>query len=90
MSSSLKGRVFDLTAKLFGLPTAFARLSIVCALIEGKRNGSELLGQVAVSQTDRSQHPGMLYRRGALARRRTGRRSTPGSSMRKFASCARH
>ncbi len=72
MSFSPEDRVFDLAAELFGLLSAPTRLRIVCALIEGERNVSELLEQVAVSQPNMSQHLGMLYRGGVLARRRTG------------------
>ena len=72
MSFSPEDRVFDLAAELFGLLSAPTRLRIVCALIEDERNGSELLEQVAVSQPNMSQHLGMLYRGGVLARRRTG------------------
>lgn len=72
MSSSPQDRVFDMAAELFGLLSAPTRLKIVCALIEGERNVSELLEKVAVSQPNMSQHLGMLYRAGVLARRRTG------------------
>lgn len=71
MLSSPEDRAFDLAAELFGLLSAPTRLRIVCALIEGERNVSELLEQ-AVSQPNMSQHLGMLYRGGVLARRRTG------------------
>ena len=72
MSSSPEDRVFDLAAELFGVLSAPTRLRIVCAPIEGERNVSELLEQVAVSQPNMSQHLGMLYRGGVLARRKTG------------------
>lgn len=72
MSFSPEDRVFDLIAELFGLLSAPTRRRIVCALIGGERNVSELLEQVAVSQPNMSQHLGMLYRGGVLARRRTG------------------
>lgn len=72
MSSSPDDRVFDLAAELFGLLSAPTRLRIVCALIHGERNVSELLEQVDVSQPNMSQHLGTLYRSGVLARRRTG------------------
>jgi DNA-binding transcriptional ArsR family regulator len=72
MSTDSEDRVFDLAAELFGLLAAPTRLRIVCALIDGERNVSELLEQVAVSQPNMSQHLGMLYRGGVLARRRTG------------------
>ena len=64
--------MFDLAAELFGVLSAPTRLRIVCAPIEGERNVSELLEQVAVSQPNMSQHLGMLYRGGVLARRKTG------------------
>jgi ArsR family transcriptional regulator len=64
--------VFDLAAELFGLLSTPTRLKIVCALIDGEHNVSELLEQVAVSQPNMSQHLGTLYRGGVLARRRTG------------------
>ena len=72
MPSSDADRVFDEAADLFGLLSAPTRLRIVCALMDGERNVSELLEQVAVSQPNMSQHLGMLYRSGVLGRRRTG------------------
>ena len=72
MPSSDADRVFDEAADLFGLLSAPTRLRIVCALMDGERNVSELLEHVAVSQPNMSQHLGMLYRSGVLGRRRTG------------------
>jgi DNA-binding transcriptional ArsR family regulator len=72
MPASPDDRVFDLAAELFGLLSTPTRLRIVCALIDGEHNVSELLEQVAVSQPNMSQHLGTLYRGGVLARRRTG------------------
>jgi DNA-binding transcriptional ArsR family regulator len=72
MSSDLDDRVFEAAADLFGLLAAPTRLRIVCVLIEGERNVTELLDRVAVSQPNMSQHLGMLYRAGVLARRRNG------------------
>lgn len=72
MSSGLDDRVFEAAADLFGLLAAPTRLRIVCVLIEGERNVTELLDRVAVSQPNMSQHLGTLYRAGVLARRRTG------------------
>jgi ArsR family transcriptional regulator len=72
MPASPDDRVFDLAAQLFGLLSTPTRLRIVCALIDGEHNVSELLEQVAVSQPNMSQHLGTLYRGGVLARRRTG------------------
>jgi ArsR family transcriptional regulator len=72
MSSGLDDRVFEVAADLFGLLAAPTRLRIVCVLIEGERNVTELLERVPVSQPNMSQHLGMLYRAGVLARRRCG------------------
>jgi DNA-binding transcriptional ArsR family regulator len=72
MSLGSDDRVFEVAADLFGLLAAPTRLRIVCALVEGERNVSELLQCVAVSQPNMSQHLGTLYRGGVLARRRTG------------------
>lgn len=72
MTSDAEDRVFDLAAELFGLLAAPTRLRIVCALVDGEKNVSELLEQVNVSQPNMSQHLGTLYRSGVLARRRAG------------------
>lgn len=72
MPSTAEDRVFDIAAELFALLAAPTRLRIVCALIDGERNVTELLERVAVSQPNMSQHLGTLYRAGVLARRRTG------------------
>lgn len=72
MSSGLDDRVFEVAADLFGLLATPTRLRIVCVLIEGERNVTELLDRVAVSQPNMSQHLGTLYRAGVLARRRCG------------------
>ena len=50
MSHGPEDRVFDLAADLFGPLSAFTRLRLVCAPIEGERKVSEMLEQVAVSQ----------------------------------------
>ena len=72
MAQRPEDRVFDRAAELFGLLAASTRLRIVCALIEGERNVTELLQRVPVSQPNMSQHLGMLHRTGVLARRRMG------------------
>ena len=72
MSSGPDDRVFEVAADLFGLLAAPTRLRIVCVLIEGERNVTELLDRVAVSQPNMSQHLGTLYRAGVLARQRYG------------------
>ena len=58
MSPSPEDRVFDLAADLFGPPSAFTRLGLVCALIEGECKVSEMLEQVDVSQPNSLQHLG--------------------------------
>ena len=65
-------RVFEIAADLFSLLSSPTRLRIVCALIEGEKNVTELIERVALSQPNMSQHLGSLYRGGVLARRRTG------------------
>lgn len=72
MSSDLDDRVYEVAADLFGLLAAPTRLRIVCVLIEGEKNVTELLDRVDVSQPNMSQHLAMLYRAGVLARRREG------------------
>jgi ArsR family transcriptional regulator len=65
-------RVFEVASELFGLLAAPTRLRIVCALMEGEHNVSQLLERIEVSQPNISQHLGMLYRAGVLSRRRRG------------------
>ena len=72
MVPSQGDRVFEIAADLFSLLSSPARLRIVCALIEGEKNVTELIKRVALSQPNMSQHLGRLYRGGVLARRRTG------------------
>ena len=64
--------MFEIAADLFSLLSSPTRLRIVCALIEGEKNVTELIRAVALSQPNMSQHLGSLYRGGVLARRRTG------------------
>ena len=72
MVPSRGDRVFEIAADLFSLLSSPTRLRIVCALIEGEKNVTELIERVALSQPNMSQHLGSLYRGGVLARRRTG------------------
>jgi DNA-binding transcriptional ArsR family regulator len=65
-------RVFEAAAELFALLSTPTRLRIVCELSEGEKNVGELLERVGVSQPNMSQHLGMLYRGGVVARRREG------------------
>jgi DNA-binding transcriptional ArsR family regulator len=69
---SASDRVFATAADLFSLLSAPTRLRIVCELSKGERNVGELLQCVGVSQPNISQHLGLLYRGGVVARRRSG------------------
>ncbi len=72
MAASAQDRVFESAAELFGLLSAPRRLQIVCVLCEGEKNVSELMTYTGASQSNVSQHLGILYRGGVLARRRMG------------------
>jgi len=65
-------RVFERAAELFGLLSTPVRLRIVSALCQGERNVTELRELIDVSQPNISQHLTMLYRSGAVAKRRQG------------------
>jgi DNA-binding transcriptional ArsR family regulator len=67
-----RDRVFELAAELFGLLSAPVRVRIVCELLEGEKNVSQLIDRVGASQPNLSQHLATLYRCGLLARRRAG------------------
>ena len=64
MAASAQDRVFESAAELFGLLSAPRRLQIVCVLCEGEKNVSELMAHMAASQSNVSQHLGILYRGG--------------------------
>jgi ArsR family transcriptional regulator len=72
MSDEGSDRVFEAAAELFALLSTPTRLRIVCELCEGEKNVGDLLERVGVSQPNISQHLGVLYRGGVLARRRAG------------------
>ena len=72
MELSHRDRVFERAAELFGLLSTPTRLRIICALMEGECNVSDLVERLAVSQPTMSQHLGVLYRSGILGRRRDG------------------
>lgn len=72
MSATTADRVFEATAALFGLLSTPTRLRIVHELCEGEKNVGELLNRVGARQPNVSQHLGMLYRGGLVARRREG------------------
>lgn len=64
--------VFERAAEVFGLLATPVRLRIVEALCQREMNVGELLERVGVAQPNMSQHLGLLYRAGLLARRREG------------------
>jgi ArsR family transcriptional regulator len=72
MQQPVVDRRFESAAELFGLLSAPTRLRIVCALLDGERNVSQLLERIDVNQPNISQHLGTLYRAGIVDRRRTG------------------
>jgi DNA-binding transcriptional ArsR family regulator len=72
MAASAQDRVFESAAELFGLLSAPRRLQIVCVLCEGEKNVGELMAHLGASQSNVSQHLGILYRGGVLGRRRMG------------------
>lgn len=72
MHDSPADRVFETAAELFALLSTPTRLRIVCALCDGEMSVGELIQRVGVSQSNMSQHLGVLYRSGVLGRRRAG------------------
>ncbi len=70
--SSTEDKVFDSVAELFGVLSTPIRLKIISAVCHGEKNVSELLSVIDTTQPNMSQHLGMLYRSGVLARRREG------------------
>ena len=64
--------VFSTAAELFGLLSTPIRLKIISAVCHGEKNVTEMLALVATTQPNMSQHLGMLYRSGVLAKRREG------------------
>lgn len=72
MSTPTEDRVFDSVAELFGVLSTPIRLKIISAVCNGEKNVSELLQEIDTTQPNMSQHLGMLYRSGVLARRREG------------------
>ena len=65
-------RVYEIAAELFSLMGTPMRLKIISALCRGEKTVGELLGEIATTQPNMSQHLGQLYRAGILARRREG------------------
>ncbi len=71
-TTSTADQVFDSVAELFGVLSTPIRLKIISAVCQGEKNVSELLQEIDTTQPNMSQHLGMLYRSGVLAKRREG------------------
>ena len=65
-------RVFAVAAELFGVLSTPIRLQILSALCDGELTVSQLLGKVATTQPNLSQHLAILYRHGVIAKRKEG------------------
>lgn len=72
MDARQRDQRLEQAADLFGLLAAPVRLRIVCALMTGECNVSDLAERLAATQPNMSQHLNVLYRSGVLARRRAG------------------
>lgn len=72
METSQSDRVFELAAELFSVLATPLRLRIVCALLDGEANVSDLMHRLAITQPAASQHLGVLYRARVVGRRRDG------------------
>ena len=64
--------VFELAAEVFRVMSAPMRLKIIASLCNGEKNVSELLGEIATTQPNMSQHLNTLYQAGVLGKRRDG------------------
>ena len=64
--------VFDKAAEMFRVMSAPMRLKIISCLCVGEQNVTYLLGKIATTQPNMSQHLNTLYKAGVLAKRREG------------------
>jgi ArsR family transcriptional regulator len=64
--------VFDKAAEMFRVMSAPMRLKIISCLCDGEQNVTYLLGKIATTQPNMSQHLNTLYKAGVLAKRRDG------------------
>ena len=71
-AKSREEKVFESVAELFAVLSTPIRLRIISAVCHGEKNVSELLAEIDTTQPNMSQHLGMLYRSGVLAKRREG------------------
>lgn len=72
MASAEADQVFDRVAEVFGLLSSPMRLRIVSELCRGELCVGQLSELIGIPQPNASQHLAMLYRAGAVVRRREG------------------
>lgn len=65
-------QVFESAAEVFRVMSAPMRLKIIASLCNGEKNVGELLGEVATTQPNMSQHLNTLYQAGVVGKRRDG------------------
>ena len=65
-------QVFEQAADLFRVMSAPLRLKIISSLCNSEKNVGQLLGEVATTQPNMSQHLNTLYQAGVLGKRREG------------------
>jgi ArsR family transcriptional regulator len=63
---------FTRAAEIFRVMSAPMRLRIISSLCAGEKNVTELLEEVATTQSNMSQHLGTLFQAGILVKRREG------------------
>ncbi|MEO8022415.1 metalloregulator ArsR/SmtB family transcription factor [Polaromonas sp.] len=71
-AKSEQGRVFELAAELFAVLATPMRLRVLSALCEREKSVNELLAEIDTTQPNLSQHLGVLFRTGVLAKRKEG------------------
>ena len=72
LPSTEADQVCAVAAELFATMAAPLRLKIIAALCVQEKNVGQLLADIDTTQPNMSQHLGVLYRAGILARRREG------------------
>ncbi len=65
-------QVFEQAADLFKLMAAPMRLKIISSLCNSEKNVGQLLGEIATTQPNMSQHLNTLFLAGVLGKRRDG------------------
>ena len=65
--------VFGAVASYFAILAEPARLKIMHAICEGERTVSQIVADTGITQTNVSRHLALMYRQGAVVRRRDGK-----------------